>query len=67
MYKLYKIERIDRVNYDEYDKCVVIAEDKEEALKIADVNYYVFTKENTNITEIKLDRSQPVLGSYIAG
>ena len=67
MYKLYRVERTDDVDYDEYDECVVIAKDENEAFSIAAENYFYFEKDKVDITEIKLNESKPVLGSFCAG
>lgn len=67
MYKVYSVERTDKINYDEYDECVVVAKDEEEAFELATNNYYVFTRDNVDIVEVKLDSAKAVLGSYNAG
>lgn len=67
MYKVYNVVRTDEVDYDEYDECVVIAKDEEEAFKVATNNYYVFTRDKVDIVEVKLDSAKAVLGSYCAG
>lgn len=67
MYKVYKVIRTDSVSYDEFDKCVVIAKDEEEAFEVATNNYYVFTRDKVDIVEVKLDSTKAVLGSFCAG
>jgi len=67
MLKFYFVERTDHLDYDEYDSCVVVAENEDEAFKIAEENYYRFSRDYVEITEILLDKAKPVLGSYNAG
>lgn len=67
MFKIYIVRRTDSVGYDEYDECVVVARNEDEAFDIANNNYYIFTREYVEIKEVQLDESKPVMGSYCAG
>ena len=64
MYKVYLLKRNDTIDYDEYDSCVVVAADPGEALSVANKEYELFFEDNTEIEEIKLDKSKPILGNY---
>ena len=79
--KLYLIKRIDDSSYNEYEAFVVRALNESDALSLCriaesgnDENIfkfykgYLFTEENTKITELKQEgNAEIILGSYING
>ncbi len=67
MLNVYLVSRTDDIDWDEYDSCVVIAENEEEAFKLADKNYYVFKRDKVEIEKLNLNESKAVLGSFNAG
>jgi len=67
---LYLLERTDRVGYDEYDGCVVCAENEDEALLIAPWHSSYNEDIETSLIGIANDNirlNSMVLGSFNAG
>lgn len=69
--KFYLVERTDNCGYDEFDSCVITADNEETAKELA---YTLnnrwnksFTPETVKVTEIKAVENKIILASYNAG
>jgi hypothetical protein len=76
MKKVFLVKRITKVNYDEYDSCVIVADDEDDVNEIienyidypgVDQGYADRGRHDRKITEISLEHRGIVCSSFNAG